>query len=82
MSDRALGNRNLILIAAAVLGLSIIVGGYLLGDGLRRATASDGRRPQTGRSAPSRRPAAHACRSASDCRITITNRQGDEPSLR
>jgi hypothetical protein len=34
-------NRNLFLIAAAVLALGIVVGGYLLGDGLRRARMAD-----------------------------------------
>jgi hypothetical protein len=29
------------LIAAAILGLGIIIGGYLLGDGLRRARMAD-----------------------------------------
>jgi uncharacterized protein len=41
MSDGAQGNRNIILIAAAVLGIAIIAGGYLLGDGLRRARMAD-----------------------------------------
>jgi uncharacterized protein len=41
MSEGSLVNRNLALIAAAILGLSIIIGGYLLGDGLRRARMAD-----------------------------------------
>jgi len=41
MSDGSFINRNLALIAAGILGLSIIVGGYLLGDGLRRARMAD-----------------------------------------
>jgi hypothetical protein len=41
MSDRALGNRNILLIAAGVLGIAIVIGGYLLGDGLRRAHMAD-----------------------------------------
>ena len=41
MTERVLGNRNVVLIAAAVLGVAIIVGGYLLGDGMRRAHMAD-----------------------------------------
>jgi hypothetical protein len=41
MSEGSQGNRNIILIAAAVLGIAIIAGGYLLGDGLRRARMAD-----------------------------------------
>ena len=41
MSEGTNGNRNAFLIAALVLALGIIVGGYLLGDGLRRARAAD-----------------------------------------
>src|SRR3954471_25057801 len=41
MSDEAKGNRNIFLIAAAVLAVGIIAGGYLLGDGLRRARMAD-----------------------------------------
>ena len=41
MTERALGNRNLTLIAAAVLALGIVIGGFLLGDGLRRARMAD-----------------------------------------
>jgi hypothetical protein len=41
MSEDVKGNRNLFLIAAAVLALGVIVGGYLLGDGLRRARMAD-----------------------------------------
>jgi hypothetical protein len=36
-----LGNRKVILISTAVLAGGVIVGGYLLGDGLRRAKMSD-----------------------------------------
>lgn len=35
------GNRNIILIATALLAVGIVIGGYLLGDGLRRARAAD-----------------------------------------
>jgi uncharacterized protein len=41
MSEGSQGNRNILLIAAAVLGIAIIAGGYLLGDGLRRARMAD-----------------------------------------
>jgi hypothetical protein len=41
MSDDATGTRNLTLIAALILALGIVVGGYLLGDGLRRARMAD-----------------------------------------
>lgn len=41
MTEEKPGNRNIILIAAGLLALSIIVGGYLLGDGLRRARMAD-----------------------------------------
>ena len=41
MSERAVGNRNLILIAVAILAIGIVAGGYLLGDGLRRARMAD-----------------------------------------
>src|SRR6187401_877195 len=41
MSEGSTGNRNIILIAALVLGVAIIAGGYLLGDGLRRARMAD-----------------------------------------
>ena len=41
MAEGSNGNRNVTLIAAAVLALGIIVGGYLLGDGLRRARMAD-----------------------------------------
>jgi len=41
MSDRAYGNRNIILIAVAILAIGIVAGGYLLGDGLRRARMAD-----------------------------------------
>lgn len=41
MSVPVLGNRKIILIAAGLLALGVIVGGYLLGDGLRRARMAD-----------------------------------------
>ena len=41
MSEVVKGNRNIILIAAVVLALGIVAGGYLLGDGLRRARMAD-----------------------------------------
>jgi len=41
MSPALTGNRNLVLIAAAILALGVIVGGYLLGDGVRRARMAD-----------------------------------------
>lgn len=41
MAEASVINRNVTLIAAAVLALGIIVGGYLLGDGLRRARMAD-----------------------------------------
>jgi hypothetical protein len=41
MSEVAKSNRNIILIAAGVLALGVIIGGYLLGDGLRRARMAD-----------------------------------------
>ena len=41
MALRLLDNRKNILIAAAVLAIGIIVGGYLLGDGMRRARMAD-----------------------------------------
>jgi hypothetical protein len=40
MLEGARGNRSL-LIAAAVLALGVIIGGYLLGDGVRRARMAD-----------------------------------------
>jgi hypothetical protein len=41
MSEGSEGNRNILLIAAIILAVSIIAGGYLLGDGLRRARMAD-----------------------------------------
>ncbi|MGE0179245.1 MAG: SIMPL domain-containing protein [Sphingomonas sp.] len=41
MSERLTGSRNIIWIAAAILALGVIVGGYLLGDGMRRARMAD-----------------------------------------
>lgn len=41
MSEGSMINRNVTLIAALVLALGIIIGGYLLGDGLRRARMAD-----------------------------------------
>ena len=37
----ALTNRNIVLVAALLLAGGIVVGGYLLGDGLRRARMAD-----------------------------------------
>ncbi|HEY5712087.1 MAG TPA: SIMPL domain-containing protein [Allosphingosinicella sp.] len=41
MSEETKSSRNAILIAALVLALGIIAGGYLLGDGMRRARMAD-----------------------------------------
>ena len=41
MSEVKEGNRNVLLIAAALLAFGIVAGGYLLGDGLRRARMAD-----------------------------------------
>ena len=41
MSEATAGNRNMWIIAAAVLALGVIVGGYLMGDGIRRARMAD-----------------------------------------
>src|SRR3954452_15489875 len=41
VADEVRTNRNILLIAAGVLALGVIVGGYLLGDGLRRARMAD-----------------------------------------
>lgn len=41
MSERLTGSRNIIWIAAAILALGVILGGYLLGDGMRRARMAD-----------------------------------------
>lgn len=41
MSERAYDNRITWLAAAAVLAVGIIIGGYLLGDGLRRSRMAD-----------------------------------------
>ena len=41
MSEESKGNRKPILIAAVVMAIGIIVGGYLLGDGLKRARIAD-----------------------------------------
>ncbi len=41
MSEASVGTRNVTLIAALVLAIGIIAGGYLLGDGLRRARMAD-----------------------------------------
>ncbi|HYE29740.1 MAG TPA: SIMPL domain-containing protein [Allosphingosinicella sp.] len=42
MADRLIDSRNnVLLIAAALLALAIVVGGYLLGDGVRRARMAD-----------------------------------------
>jgi uncharacterized protein len=41
MAEASAGTRNIPLIAAAILALGIVIGGYLLGDGLRRARMAD-----------------------------------------
>ncbi len=41
MSVPVLGSRKIILIAAALLASGVVIGGYLLGDGLRRARMAD-----------------------------------------
>jgi hypothetical protein len=41
MSERLTGNRSIIWIAAAILALGVVIGGYLLGDGMRRARMAD-----------------------------------------
>jgi uncharacterized protein len=41
MAEFDRSSRNVILIAALVLGIAIVLGGYLLGDGLRRARMAD-----------------------------------------
>ena len=41
MSEAPQTNRNTILIAALIFAVAIVLGGYLLGDGLRRARMAD-----------------------------------------
>jgi hypothetical protein len=41
MSEGTTGNRNGFLITAIILAVGIVIGGYLLGDGLRRARMAD-----------------------------------------
>lgn len=41
MSIVPTGNRNILLVAAAILAVGLVVGGYLLGDGIRRARMAD-----------------------------------------
>ena len=41
MSEGSQSNRNILLIAAIVMAIAIVAGGYLLGDGLRRARMAD-----------------------------------------
>ena len=41
MAENGSVTRNVTLVAALVLALGIIIGGYLLGDGLRRARMAD-----------------------------------------
>ena len=41
MAEGSVVTRNMMLVAALVLALGIILGGYLLGDGLRRARMAD-----------------------------------------
>src|ERR1044072_2174419 len=41
MSEGSQGSRNVILIAGLIFAVAIVAGGYLLGDGLRRARMAD-----------------------------------------
>jgi hypothetical protein len=41
MSERVGDNRNILLIAAVIMAIGIVLGGYLLGDGMRRARLAD-----------------------------------------
>ena len=41
MAEGGVGTRNITLIAALILALGIVIGGFLLGDGLRRARMAD-----------------------------------------
>jgi hypothetical protein len=41
MSEVSMGNRRIFLVAASVLAIGIVAGGFLLGDGLRRARLAD-----------------------------------------
>ena len=41
MSEVSKGNRRIFLVAASVLAIGIVAGGFLLGDGLRRARLAD-----------------------------------------
>jgi len=41
MAEGSAGNRNMWIIAAAVLALGVVIGGYLMGDGIRRARMAD-----------------------------------------
>lgn len=41
MAEGSAVNRNVTLVAAIVLAIGIVIGGYLLGDGLRRARMAD-----------------------------------------
>ena len=41
MSEVSKGNRKIFLVAAAILAIGIVAGGYLLGDGLKRARLAD-----------------------------------------
>ncbi len=41
MAEGSQGNRRFFLISAAILALGIIIGGYLMGDGIRRARMAD-----------------------------------------
>jgi hypothetical protein len=41
MSEESKGNRKFVIIAAAILAVGLIAGGYLLGDGLKRAHLAD-----------------------------------------
>lgn len=41
VGSRVPASRNILIIAAAVLAVGVVIGGYLLGDGLRRARMAD-----------------------------------------
>jgi hypothetical protein len=41
MAEGSQGNRRFLLISAAILALGIVIGGYLMGDGIRRARMAD-----------------------------------------
>lgn len=41
MSIVPAGNRNILIVSAVILALGVVIGGYLLGDGVRRARMAD-----------------------------------------